>query len=371
MNSKVSIVKCKDYDKDKLEKAIRKSLDLIGGIECFVKSTDKVLIKPNLLSATTPETAIDTHPEFIRAVIKLVKQTGARIFLGDGPSVWGEPEDVENVYDKTGVRQVATEENIELIRFDRSIMKSGYPLTTWIDDCDCIISLPKFKTHDLTFLTGAVKNLFGLIPGSYKTELHKKALNPAEFAKVLADIYSIARPTLSIVDGILAMEGDGPASGGIPRNLGLILAGSDAVALDSIMATIMGLRPKDILSTKEAAEKNLGCADLDKIEVAGQRLEEVIVSDFKLPQTSRLNRLPQYFLNVGKILLKSKLSIDSSKCTACGLCVKACPVKAISLKNNCAKINHSKCALCFCCKEVCPQGAVSLKKSLIAKMVGV
>ncbi|MFH1655461.1 MAG: DUF362 domain-containing protein [Candidatus Omnitrophota bacterium] len=371
MKSKVSIIKCKDYNREKLEKAIRQSVDLIGGISSFVKSSDKVLIKPNLLSAAAPEAAIDTHPEFVRAVIRLVKVTGAKIFLGDSPSVWGAPEDVDNVYEKAGIRRIANEEQVELVKFNRSRMKSGFPLTNWVDECSCIISLPKFKTHDLMLLTGAVKNLFGLIPGLYKTELHKRALSCAELSKVLADIYSIVKPKISIMDGILAMEGDGPASGGTPRNLGLILAGSDAVALDSVMATIIGLSPKDILSTKEAAQRGLGCADFDDIEIEGQKIEDVIVSDYKLPQTSILNRMPRPFLNIGKSLLRFRPKIDSSKCTVCGLCVKACPVEAISIKDKRTKINQADCVLCFCCKEVCPQGAISIKKSLVAKMMGI
>lgn len=371
MKSKVSIVKCKDYDEKNLQAVLNKSLDLIGGINNFVKSTDKVLIKPNLLSATTPETAIDTHPEFVRSVIKLVKQTGAKIFLGDSPSVWGRPQEVDNVYEKSGMKQIAEEENIELVKFDRSRLKSGYPIAIWADECDCIISLPKFKTHDLTILTGAIKNLFGLIPGLYKTELHKRALSSPEMAEVLADIYSVVKPKLSIVDGILALEGDGPASGGTPRNLGLILASSDAVAVDSVMAAIMGLRPKDVLSTKEAAERNLGCADFDDIEILGENIQDVIVSDYKLPQTSILNKIPRPFLTLGKSFLRFRPIIDESKCTVCGLCVKACPVSAISIENKHTRINNAKCVLCLCCKEVCPQGAVSVKKSLVAKMIGI
>ena len=371
MNSKISIVKCKTYNADELAASVRKSLDLIGGISKFVKSNQKVLIKPNLLSATTPDTGIDTHPEFIRAVIKLVKEPGARILLGDSPSVWGSPQEVDAVYEESGMKKLAADEKIELVKFKRSRIKSGYPLTTWIDDCDCIISLPKFKTHDLMVLTGAIKNLFGLVPGLYKMELHKRALSARELAGVLADIYSISRPTLSIVDAIIAMEGDGPASGGTLRNLGLILAGSDAVALDSAMATIMGLSPTDIFSTKVAAERGLGNADFNKIDVLGQRIEDLVAADFKLPQTSVLNKIPRPFLNLGKSLLRFRMRIDDAKYTTCGLCVKACPVSAITIREGKTKINNNKCVLCMCCKEVCPQGAVSIKKSLVARIAGV
>lgn len=370
MRSQVSIVKCKSYQLREIEDAVSQSLELIGTISLFVKPSDKVLLKPNLLSASTPDSGIDTHPEFVRAVIKLVKQTGARIILGDSPSVWGEIEEVENVYEKSGMKQLAEEEKIDLVKFRQIKIKSGYPVASIIDECDCIISLPKFKTHDLMTMTGAVKNLFGFIPGLYKVELHKKALASWEMAKVLADIYSITKPKLSIIDGVVAMEGDGPASGGILRNLGLILASSDAVALDSVMATIMGLRPKDILSTKEAAQRGLGNADLKDIDILGEDIKDVIVSDYKLPQTSIVNRLPRPFLNVGKNLLKFRPSINRTKCTVCGLCMKACPVSVISIEKGRTKINDKKCVLCLCCKEVCPQGAISVKKSLVARIAG-
>ncbi|HOX53937.1 MAG TPA: DUF362 domain-containing protein [Candidatus Omnitrophota bacterium] len=370
MRSQVSIVKCNNYQRREIEDAVRRSVELLGGISAFVKSSDRVLIKPNLLSASTPDSGIDTHPEFVRAVIRLVKQTGARIVLGDSPSVWGEIEEVDNVYEKSGMKQLALEEAVELVKFRQIKIKSGYPIASIVDECDCIISLPKFKTHDLMTMTGAVKNLFGFIPGLYKVELRKKALASWEMAKVLADIYSIVKPKLSIVDGIIAMEGDGPASGGILRNLGLILASCDAVALDSTMATIMGLKPSDILSTKEAADRGLGNAELKNIDIVGADLRDIIVSDYKLPQTSIVNRLPKPFLNVGKNLLHFRPSINRNKCTVCGLCLKACPVSAISIEKKQTKIDNKKCVLCLCCKEVCPQGAISVKKSLIAKMAG-
>ncbi|MFZ5800619.1 MAG: DUF362 domain-containing protein [Candidatus Omnitrophota bacterium] len=371
MLSKVSIVKCPSYHFAGLFPAIKKSLDLIGGIENFVGKTDKVLIKPNLLSAAKPETAIDTHPEFIRAVIRLVKQTGAEIFLGDSPSVWGTPQDVNRVYAETGIKKVAYEEGVLLLAFDQSIIVDGYALTPWIKECNRIISLPKFKTHDLTVLTGALKNLFGLVPGLFKTELHRRALSNYDFSKVLADIYGIVRPTLSIVDGVVSLEGDGPASGGIPRNLGLIIAGSDGVAVDSVLATIMGLRPLDILTTKEAAARGLGVMNLDEIEIVGEDLKEAIVPDYKLPQLSILNRMPKPVLKVGKWLVRFRVQFDKDKCRLCEVCLKACPANAISRRQDKMVVEFNRCVLCACCKEVCPYGAVSIKKSLLARLAGI
>lgn len=363
MRSKVSVIKCKSYNQEELYPAIRKSLDLIGGINSFVKESDKVLIKPNLLCACTPDKGIDTHPEFVRAVIRIVKETKAEIFLGDAPSVWGTPEDVDNVYELSGMRQVCKEEKVRLVDFSQGAMVSNYPLASWVKECNRIISLPKFKTHDLMVLTGAIKNLFGLIPGLSKTELHRRAMRSDEFAKVLVDIYELAKPTISIVDGIVAMEGDGPANGGTLRDLGLIIASSDAVALDSILAIIMGLKPEDIFSTKEAFERKLGNMHLSEIEVLGERLEGVIVRDYKIPQLSILNRVPKTFLNVGKRLIRFRAIIDQDKCKLCGLCVKSCPAGAISQQPQAMAIEFNRCVLCMCCKEICPQGAVFIRRS--------
>ena len=298
MKSKVSVVKCDKYNEKELISGLRNSLDLIGGISYFIKKDDKVLIKPNLLSASTPDTGIDTHPEFVRAAIKIIKETKAKVYLGDSPSVWGSPEDIDLVYEKSGIKRVAEEENVNLVKLNKVSMKSNYPFSSLIDECNRIVSLPKFKTHDLMTLTGAVKNLFGLIPGLYKTELHKRALHAEDFSRILVDIYSIVKPTLSIVDGIVAMEADGPASGGKLRNLGLIFASSDAVALDSVLSIIMGLKPADILSTKEAYRRGLGSMNLDDIEVLGEKIEDLVVDDYKLPQVSFLNRIPRPFLKL-------------------------------------------------------------------------
>jgi len=371
MRSQVSVVRCDSYNQQDLYPAIKQSLDLIGGLSSFIQKEDRVLIKPNLLSAAPPEAGIDTHPEFVRAVIRMVRETGAEIFLGDSPSVWGTVQDVNVVYEQTGIRKVAEDEGVRLVDFNRSVVVSGYPLASWVKECNKMISLPKFKTHDLMVLTGAVKNLFGLIPGIFKTELHRRALDAESFSKILSDIYERAKPTLSIVDGIVAMEGDGPGSGGTLRNLGLIIAGSDAVALDSVLATIMGLRPEDILSTKEAGLRRLGNTDLDNIDIWGEKIEELIVPDYKLPQLSVLNRIPKPFLTIGKWLVRFRNTINPDVCKMCELCVKACPVGAISKKAQGMTIEYNRCVLCMCCKEVCPEGAVSVKKSFFARMVGI
>jgi len=372
MNSRVSIVRCKSYDSSLVQAAVRKAIDLIGGISSFVKPQSRLLVKPNLLMAKEPEFGVDTHPEVVRAVVKILKEIDCQIYLGDGPSVWGtQAENVDAVYEKTGMKRIAQEEDIPLVKFDKRRWRGKFPLTTWLDNCDYLINVPKFKTHDLTVLTGAIKNLFGLVSDTYKTELHKRYFAVEEFAKILVDIYAEARPALTVIDGIVAMEADGPGTSGRLRNAGLLLAGSDCVALDSVLALIMGLEPADILTTREAAKRGLGVADINSIEILGERLEDVIQEPFELPTPSiQRKRIPRPIIEIAKSLIRFYPRVEYNNCILCSACVDACPNKIISIKSERIVIDYSSCISCFCCQEACPASAIKVKKSVVAKMIG-
>jgi len=371
MNTKVSIVRCDSYTSSLVFEAVKKSIDMLAGIDAFVKPGTRVLVKPNLLMAKEPEFGITTHPEVVRAVIKLLKEINCKIFLGDGPSVWGaQSENVDEVYERTGIKRISEEEGVELVRFDKKRWREKFPLTTWLDNCDYFISVPKFKTHELTTLTGAIKNLFGLVSDTYKTELHRKYFNASDFSNILVDVYEEAQPALTVIDGIIAMEGDGPATSGKLYEAGLILSGSDCVALDSILALIMGLQPSDVLTTKEAAGRGLGIADIKSIQVLGEPLENVMEKHFELPQASLRRRLPRPITDIVRQLIRFYPKIEHAKCIRCGLCIKACPKKVMSMKNNRINIDYSGCISCFCCQEICPASAIKVKKSLFAKLIG-
>jgi len=372
MNSKVSIVKCNDYEPGRVFEAARHAVNLIGGISAFIRPQSRVLVKPNLLMAKEPEFGITTHPEVVRAVIKLLKEINCKIFVGDGPSVWGKYiENVDGVYEITGIKRVCHEEGVELVRFEKRRMREKFPLTTWLDDCDYLVNLPKLKTHDFTILTGAIKNLFGLVWGTYKTELHKNYFDINDFSKILVDIYQEAKPALTLVDGVVALEGDGPATGGKLRNLNLVLASSDCVALDSIMALVMGIKPFDILSTREAHKRGLGAADINSISVSGEKMEEIIGKPFLLPTPSALKKkIPPPIVKIAKKLIRYYPCVEQDNCIKCAACIDACPTKAINMRNDRIVINYSKCIACFCCQEACPASAIKVKKSILAKMIG-
>jgi len=373
MKTKVSVIKCDNYEPQAVLASLRRAIDLLGGISSFIKPQSRVLVKPNLLMAKAPEFAITTHPEIVRAVIKLLKEINCKIYVGDGPSVWGyQIENVGQVYEQTGIKKVCSEENVELVEFNkRRWREKKFPLTIWLDECDYLVSIPKFKTHDLTTLTGAVKNLFGLVSGTYKTELHKKYFDTGDFSGVLVDIYEQAKPALTVVDGILAIEGDGPATSGKIRKTDLLLAGSDCVAIDSILALIMGIKPQDILTSKYAAERGLGISDVNSIEILGEKLESITGKPFLLPSTSSLkSKIPKPVLKLAKKMIKYLPCVERDHCIACAACIDACPTKAISMKGERIIFDYSKCLSCFCCMEACPSAAIKVKKSLLAKIIG-
>ena len=371
MSSKISIVRCADYEPSLVLEATKKALSLLGGIEGFIKSGSKVLVKPNLLMAKEPQFGITTHPEVVRAVVKILKAIQCQVFVGDSPNVWGgQVENVDEVYESTGIKKVCQDEGAQLVKFDKRRWMGKFPLTTWLESCDYLVNVPKFKTHTLTVLTGAIKNLFGLVPGTYKTELHKNYFHISEFSSIIVDIFQLAKPSLTIVDAITAMEADGPATAGKLRQVNLILAGVDCVALDSILSLLMGLNPFDVLTTKEAAHRGLGVANRDAIEVLGEKLEEISGRDFLLPATSMSQKLPSGLVNIAKKLIKYYPCVERDNCIQCAACIKVCPGKAISLQNNIIVFDYAKCIACFCCLEACPASAIKIRKSILAKMIG-
>ena len=371
MNAKISVVKCDSYEPSVVEQAVRRMVNLLGGITCFVKPGSRVLVKPNLLMSKGPEYAITTHPQVARSVVRILKEINCQVIIGDGPSVWDQYIDnVDEVYEITGIKKVAFDEGVKLVNFDKRRMRDKFPLTSWLDECDYLINLPKFKTHELTLITGAIKNLFGLVSGTYKTELHKNYFKPSEFSKILVDIYQETKPALTIIDGVLAMEGDGPGTSGKVRQLNLLLGGSDCVALDTVMAKIMGIKHREVLSTKEAARRGLGEGELSRIKIEGENIDKLNIRPFIIPQASRMESLPDAFKIVLKSLIKYYPYCLRLRCTRCGHCVNICPKKCINLKKKGIVFNYKQCIACFCCQEGCPSAAISVKKSILAKLIG-
>jgi uncharacterized protein (DUF362 family)/Pyruvate/2-oxoacid:ferredoxin oxidoreductase delta subunit len=364
--ARVAIIRCGNYDTSRVYDAVKRGLDLLGGISAYIRPGMKVLLKPNLLSERAPEDGVDTHPEVVRAVARLVKGAGAIPYIGDSPGGYG--ENIKEVFERSGMKRIADEEGLELKRFTASKFVDGIPISRQIFDSDRVISIPKFKTHSITVLTAAIKNMFGAVVGLYKAECHSRAPREEDLAGIMAKVYSIARPHLTILDGIVAMEGDGPSSGSL-RSMNFIMAGDDALAIDSCLARIMGVEPLDILVTKKAYEAKLGEADMSKIEVMGDGLDSFVAEDFKLPQTTPLKFLPKSIITIIASLIRFKPHIDSRICKRCNLCKIACPVSCIEIGPKSCKIDYKICSRCLCCHEVCPYRAISIKRNFLAKIV--
>ncbi|MBI4982682.1 MAG: DUF362 domain-containing protein [Candidatus Omnitrophica bacterium] len=372
MKSSVSIIKCASYEQRLVETSVRRAVDSLGGIAVFIRPGSRVLVKPNLLMAKEPEFGIDTHPEVIRAVIRILKEIKCNILVGDGPSVWGKQiENVDEVYRRSGAKRICDEENVEMVKFDKRKWHGQFPLTSYLNECDHLINIPKFKTHELTLLTGAIKNLFGLVCGTYKTELHKNHFEINDFSRVLVDIYEKSKPALTVVDGIVAMEGDGPATSGKLRNLNLLLAGSDCVAIDTLMSKIIGVEPMDVITIKEAVSRKLGNANMEEIEVLGERFEDCLGRPFLLPSTSfARKKIPLPIVNIIRRLVKYYPFVYEKNCIRCQACMDACPKNVISMRPYGMHFDYKKCIACFCCQEACPASAIKVKKSLVAKLIG-
>ncbi len=371
MKSQVSILKCSTYEPNEVMKTVRGSLELLGGIASFVKPGSSVLVKPNLLMAKAPECGITTHPEVVRAVVRILKENSCKVYIGDGPTVFGaQVRGVEEVYEATGMGGVAREEGVELVKFDKARWRGKFPLTTWLDKCDYLVSLPKFKTHQMTTLTGGIKNLFGLVSDIYKKELHIRYFHAEEFARIMVDIYEQARPALTLVDGIIGLDGDGPGSSGRLRRNDFLMAGSDCVAIDAVLAEIMGISPTEVLATQEAGRRGLGESGISSISILGASLVEVKRNGFKLPTTAGARRIPGPIVKIAKSLIKFYPCVEEDNCIRCAACVKACPNQAIEMKKGPIVFNYSRCISCFCCQEACPSSAIKVRKNLFARMVG-
>lgn len=364
---KVAIVRCADYERPRVFDAVKRAVDLCGGMAAFVKPGMKVLVKPNILSARPPGDAVDTHPEVVRAVVRLAKEAGGSVSVGDSPGGYG--KNIDEAFEASGIRKAAEEEGARLVRFSASRQVEGMPIAVAALEADRVISVPKLKTHSITVLTAAVKNTFGMVTGLHKAECHSAAPKAEDLAKILAKVYAITRPALSVVDGIVAMDGDGPSAGRV-RPLGAVLAGSDAVAIDACVARIAGIEPLDVPVTKEAYARGLGEADLGRIDVVGDGLEGFVAKDFALPRTTRyLRMMPKPILESFMYFVKFKPVIDPAICKRCGLCAETCPVKAISVVSGVYKVDHRKCVKCLCCHEVCPYKAVFVKGNFLTKLV--
>jgi uncharacterized protein (DUF362 family)/Pyruvate/2-oxoacid:ferredoxin oxidoreductase delta subunit len=330
---------------------------------------------------------VTTHPEVIFSVAKLIQDFGCEVIIADSPgggTLYTESA-LRRAYSHSGWDRVAEELGVELnLRTGYKIIPnpSGRALKQFliIDpalEVDAIVSVPKAKTHVLTTMTGAAKNLFGVIPSLEKPSMHARFQSVPEFSEMILDLNELMRPRLQIMDAIMGMEGDGPNSGD-PRHIGAILASPDYSALDCVAARIMNLDPKDVGTIAAAIGRGYVMADMSDVELVGDPLDEFVVKDFKKPRTlSQEKGFAEKRLSSKVVSLVKAYSLKPvvvrEKCTGCGKCVQICPKKTIAISKGKARIDSGHCTRCYCCHEMCDSRAIDLRRSLggraMARMV--
>ncbi|MDD1677438.1 MAG: DUF362 domain-containing protein [Methanomicrobiales archaeon] len=375
----VSIARCPDYDQSRIRSAVKSCVDNIGGFRAFVHSGNRVLVKPNLLSAHPPHDAVTTHPSVLRAVIELVQDAGGSPVVGDSPGGRNTPASYRTLLKITGMQDVLEETGCTSVFFDDATI--GMPATEALTfkrftvpkictEVDAVIALPKLKTHQLTTFTGAVKLLYGYLPGILKAEYHLHAgMDVDRFADLLLDIAVTFPPTLSVMDGVIGMEGNGPSHGS-PRHAGLILAGTSCTALDLVACELIGLNDPFPPTVRRATERRIGPGSREQVRCLGTDPSEVRIHDWKRPDAPLYRHIPRPVLTVARRIFAARPYVDQNICTGCGICARNCPSEAIRVTSGRAPvISAKKCICCYCCQELCPSGAIRISQPLLRRLM--
>jgi len=349
----------------------------LGGASAFVKPSENLLLKVNLLAGDVPEKCVTTHPAVFRAVAEQFLAVGATVRYGDSPGFGSSGAAAK----KAGITDEAEALKLEAadfkdgreVFFEEGSQNKKFFIANAVLDCDGLISLPKMKTHGLERFTGAVKNQFGCVVGMRKGEFHVKLPDATDFAKMLVDLNSYVKPRLYIMDGIIAMEGNGPR-GGTPRPMNVLLFSTDPIALDATACRLINLNPLFVPTTLIGAETHAGVYLEEDIELLGDALNDFICMDFHVERsavkTVKKGKMNQFLNN----RLVAKPYIQEDKCNQCGTCVQSCPVegKAVNWLNSDKSkppvYDYSICIKCYCCQEMCPESAIYLKEPLIIKV---
>ncbi len=375
---RVSLLPCTEYDRETLKSRVLQGLNRIGfDPESF--RGRRVAIKPNLFRPANPEQALLTHPELFRAVVRMVKEHGGTPLLAENPAF----HSLEWVVRNSGYLPVLREESVEVADM-KPVRILSYPdartfrqieISEIFFQADMILNLPKFKTHALTLITGAVKNLFGVIPGLAKSSMHMRVPTSGPFSEWLLDLYGAMlhgfqqpKQILHIMDAVVGLEGEGPGSGGSPRKIGALLCGRDAVAVDYVAARVTGLTPEKIHTITGGFSRPFSVGSPEEIQVEGSRVEELAIPDFKPPEsTTGPQGIREYLIGTTfKNWFVEKPAPNGDRCTLCYQCRAICPAGAISEAREGSNVpwyNYKKCIRCFCCLEICPEAAIALKRA--------
>ena len=358
------IVRKSSYDGDELMPLFCDMMTALGGDR--IHRGSRVLIKPNLLSPAFPEQALLTHPAVIRAAVAYVLQKGAEPVVADSPAIGS----FEKILRDGGIRKTLQGLDVEIRPLRESVKADvGAPfgrIEVAADAlaADYVINLPKLKTHGQMLLTLGVKNLFGCIVGFRKPEWHMRTgVDREMFARLLVQICRRIRPAFTILDGILAMEGEGPGKSGTPRRLGILVGGEDPFAVDEAVCRMIGLDPQRLPTLRAARALGLksGILEIDGSLPA--------VGDFKLPVAAPLVYGPGSLQGWIRRHVVQRPVADGFVCTLCGECGKFCPAHAISLAGRALRFDYDRCIRCYCCIEICPQGALRAVETPAGRLI--
>ncbi len=367
------ICQVSEYKDGLIYPAICKAMEGLG-IGADMRPDLKVVIKPNLVMAKSPSYPVTTHPLVVRAVARWLREQGVRqILLAESSGGFYNAEHMKNIYQACGMSQLKPDVSLNMdfsartVACQKGFANHSFHIITPILEADYIINICKLKTHSMTGYSGGIKNLFGVIPGLEKPQMHYRWPDIHDFSRMLLELAQTVNPQLTIIDAIDAMEGNGP-TGGSSHPLHLLLAARDFYTQDYFAAGLMGLDPMKIEMIRLAVEK--GVAKPDEISLYGDPVPEGL-SPFQLPDTKRLDfssTLPVFlqkpFALVAGRLLKSYPQLEKDQCVGCGKCAESCPAHIIKIENQKAKFKRKGCISCFCCQEMCPMKAISVKKAL-------
>ncbi|MCW8965664.1 MAG: DUF362 domain-containing protein [Candidatus Pacearchaeota archaeon] len=375
--STVAVVRCRSYEKNEIRQAVKRGIALLGGTNRFAEMKERILLKPNVLWPTDPVKCVITHPMLLWAIADVMLATGARFSYGDSSAGFSKSKTAMQrcgygeLLEPLGVNVQIFNNNREVVLSD-SVSGKRLMLAEEVLAADGIINVPKLKSHGLTRLTGAVKNLYGCVVGMTKGDYHARFPDPYDFSNLLVDIAKVVRPRLHIMDAVDAMEGNGPQSG-TPKRLGVLLFSTDPVALDTIACKLINLPTEYVPTIPAGVKAGLGCGDAPRITLVGDPLSAFIDRSFKvvripppkLPQKGILASIRRYFL--------PRPVIRRNRCIKCGRCVSVCPVDPKAMeqvsKGRLPEYDYRRCIRCYCCHEVCPEKAILIKEPLTRKLL--
>ena len=377
MKSKVVLLPCGEYDEEKVYTLLKQGLYLVDGVEALIPKDAKILLKPNLLKRAEVEKAVITHPVVVGAFARILRENGyEQIVLADSCG-HGTTQAVirgtgmDTYLEKYQIPAIDYSEGIK-VDYPQGIQAKEFILPKELLEQNCVISLSKMKTHALERITGAVKNSYGFVYGFHKAKGHTQYPSADSFARMLIDLNKCVAPKLYVMDGIVAMEGNGPGSGD-PVQMNVMLMSTDPVALVSVFSSLVYLKPEMVPTNYHGEKMGLGTWKEEEITL--------LTPDGEISMSEAVKRYgnPQFNVDHTEVrkniwtrmagalnIFQKKPYIEADKCVRCGICVQSCPVpgKAVDFRKGKGKppvYDYKKCIRCFCCQEMCPKKAIKVK----------